>query len=55
MIKKRQFHKLRMKIGLYKMYISDFFYRLTHLYDTDDYYNGFEDGYNVAKRNYKKK
>ena len=46
--------KLRIRIGVYKMYISDFFYRLRHLYDTDEYYKGFEDGYDVAKRNYKK-
>jgi len=43
--------KLQLRIGVYKMYISDFFYRLRHLYDTDEYHRGFEDGYAVAKRN----
>ncbi len=50
-MRKRHYHKLRMRIGVYKMYISDFFYRLRHLYDSDEYYKGFEDGYAVAKRN----
>ena len=49
----KKISKLQLRIGVYKMYISDFFYRLRHLYDTDEYYRGFEDGYAVAKRNYK--
>jgi len=47
----KKISKLQLRIGVYKMYISDFFYRLRHLYDTDEYDRGFEDGYAVAKRN----